>query len=82
MGRQIRQATTLLLGLILILGNDLTAYAHGGSSALGEQGAQVFQAGYISYFGFLIGGYLLMIWEVPQRLFRLLLGDTEERTRR
>ena len=74
---RLRQAVTLILGLAIIW--NTTVYAHGGSVDLGANGGKVFQAGYIMYAVFLVGGYLLMRYEIPQRLIGILFGDSEKR---
>lgn len=69
----------IVLVLSLIIGNVSVTYAHFAGGHIAEHAKDVFQAGYTLYFVFLVGGYLLMYWEIPQKLFAFLFGDPNKK---
>ena len=76
MKMRLQIGATLLLAMGWITGNAPLAFAHGG----GGEGGTVVLAGYAMYGVFLIGGYFLMLYQIPQRFTHLIIGGSTKKT--
>lgn len=75
MKMQLRLGVALLLALGWIAGNAPEALAHGGGG-----GGAVAMAGYALYGGGVIVGYFVMLWEIPKRIFNLIVGNSANKS--